>query len=141
MAGVSNGPSKGARRRPIISAINVTPMVDVMLILLVIMMVASAYIVAQTLKVELPRARTTDGAAQSPVTLTITQDGLLLWNKVPTTELALASQLEAAHAANPDLSLVISADREVTHGRVVGFIDLARVKGIKRFAINVEHRR
>ena len=129
------------RRRTMIVGINVTPMVDVMLILLVIMMVSSTYIVSQTLKVELPRARTTDGAAQSPVTLTILKDGTLLWNKVATNQADIEKNMESAKAADADLNLVISADREVEHGTVVEFIDLARVKGIKKFAINVERRK
>ena len=131
---------RGDRRRTMIVGINVTPMVDVMLILLVIMMVSSTYIVSQTLKVELPRTRTSDGSTQSPATLTVLQNGTLLWNKVPTTDEAVEAQMAAAKAGDPDVSLVISADREVAHGRVVGFIDLARLKGIKKFAINVERR-
>ena len=137
--GGATGP-KDNRRRPMIVGINITPMVDVMLILLVIMMVSSTYIVSQTLKVELPRTRTSDGVTQSPATLTVLQDGTLLWNKVPTTDDGIAQQMAQAKAADAEVSLVISADREVPHGRVVGFIDLARLKGIKKFAINVERR-
>lgn len=140
MAGGTSGPQQGGKK-PMIVGINITPMVDVMLILLVIMMVSSTYIVSQTIKVELPRAKTTDGSAQNPVTLTILQDGNLLWNKVPTTPADIDEQMEAAKKADPDLNLVISADQEVPHGTVVGFIDLARVKGIKKFAINVERKK
>jgi biopolymer transport protein ExbD len=126
------------RARPI-TGINITPMVDVMLILLVIMMVASTYIVSQTLKVELPRAKTTDGSTQSPTKVTAKVDGTLLWNGEPIAEDALPDALAKAKAANQDLSLIISADRDVPHGKVVWLIDLARLRGIKKFAINVEH--
>ena len=56
-------------RAKTIAAINVTPLVDVCLVLLVILMVASTYIVAQTLKVHLPRARMSDGTAEKPNTV------------------------------------------------------------------------
>lgn len=121
-----------------ISAINVTPLVDVTLILLIIMMVSSIYIVSQTLKVDLPRAKTSDGPAESPLTLTIQRDGSLLWNKVAIVEGALETELKAASGKNKDANVVITADRDVPHGTVVKFIDLARVSGIRKFAINVE---
>lgn len=140
MAGMGGGGAhRRTRRAPPITGINITPMVDVMLILLVIMMVASTYIVSQTLKVELPRARTTDGSTQSPTKLTAKVDGSLLWNGDPIAEDALPEALANAKGKNPDLSLIISADRDVPHGRVVWLIDLARLRGIKKFAINVEH--
>ena len=136
------GPARRGRRRrhALIAGINVTPMVDLMLILLVIMMVSSTYIVAQAMKVELPRSRTTDGAVKSPATLTLQEDGTLSWNKQPIEPGALGALLAGALAADPELNLVISADRAVAHGRVVALIDAARLQGIKRFAINVEQR-
>lgn len=132
---------RGRRRRSaLIAGINVTPMVDLMLILLVIMMVSSTYIVAQAMKVELPRSSTTDGAVKSPATLTLQEDGTLSWNKQPIEPGALDALLAGALAADPELNLVISADRAVAHGQVVALIDAARLQGIKRFAINVEQR-
>ena len=64
----------GGRSRTI-SAINVTPLVDVMLVLLVILMVASSYIVAQTMKVQLPKAHATDGTADKPSKVELLKDG------------------------------------------------------------------
>jgi biopolymer transport protein ExbD len=139
MAGGTNG-TGGGRRRAVIAGINVTPMVDVMLILLVIMMVSSTYIVSQALKVELPRTKSSDGSHPSPATVTLLRDGAVLWNHEPTTLEQVSQRLSEAKHADPEVSLVISADREVQHGRVVEMIDLARVKGIRKFAINVEQR-
>jgi biopolymer transport protein ExbD len=139
MAGGTLGRS-GRRRGGIINSINITPMVDVMLVLLVILMVSSTYIVSQTLKVELPRARSSDGAAQSPTILTLLRDGGVRFNSEPIGEEEVLPRLKLALAETPDLSLVLSADREVPHGRVVHFIDLAKLQGIRKFAINVEQR-
>src|SRR5436189_6265440 len=102
--------SSGGGRAKTIAAINVTPLVDVVLVLLVILMVASTYIVAQTLKVQLPRAHSTDGTADKPAKVELLKDGKLRWNEEPITDDALAGKLKAAVEADPEMSLVVSAD-------------------------------
>jgi biopolymer transport protein ExbD len=132
------GTMGGARGRgATIAAINVTPLVDVVLVLLIILMVASTYIVAQTLKVTLPRSKTTDGTADKPQTVVIQKDGSLRWNDHPVTEPELTRDLAAAVVANADVNVVVSADENVKHGRVVHVIDVAKQQGVTRFAINV----
>jgi biopolymer transport protein ExbD len=135
MAGSDAG---GRRRGAIISGINVTPLCDILLVLLIIFMVASTYIVSQALKVELPKAKTSDGTTEGPATLSLLRDGTVRWNGSPVAEATVGESLRGAVAANPGLELIISADREVMHGRVVEFIDLAKQTGIVKFAINVE---
>ena len=130
-------PSGGGRARTI-AAINVTPLVDVVLVLLVILMVASTYIVAQTLKVQLPRAKSTDGTAEKPTKVEILKNGTLRWNEVPVQESELPEKLKAAVEADPEVSLVVSADKEVQHGNVVHILDLAKIAGVVKFAINVQ---
>jgi biopolymer transport protein ExbD len=130
-------PSGGGRSRTI-AAINVTPLVDVVLVLLVILMVASTYIVAQTLKVQLPHAKSTDGTADKPTKVEIFKDGRLRWNEVFVPEPELAEKMKEAVAADADMSLVVSADKEVMHGTVVHVLDLAKIAGITKFAINVQ---
>ncbi|TMQ09458.1 MAG: biopolymer transporter ExbD [Deltaproteobacteria bacterium] len=120
-----------------ISAINVTPLVDVVLVLLIILMVASTYIVAQTLKVTLPRSKSTDGTADKPQTVAILKDGSLRWNDQPVTEPQLVTDLAAAVKADPEVNVVVSADESVKHGRVVHIIDVAKQQGVTKFAINV----
>ncbi len=133
MAGTLGG---GGRRGGIV-AINVTPLVDVVLVLLVILMVASTYIVAQTLKVQLPKAHSSDGTADKPSTITILKTGGLRWNDQDVSEEQARAALVAAVAANPDLNLVVAADQEVPHGRVVHVLDVAKLAGVTKFAINV----
>jgi biopolymer transport protein ExbD len=128
----------GRGRTRTIAAINVTPLVDVVLVLLVILMVASTYIVAQTLKVQLPRAHSTDGTADKPTKVEIMKDGKMRWNEEPIEEPALAGKMKDAATADPEVSLVVSADQEVHHGTVVHVLDLAKIAGITKFAINVQ---
>jgi biopolymer transport protein ExbD len=130
-------PSGGGRQRTI-AQINVTPLVDVVLVLLVILMVASTYIVAQTLKVQLPRAKSTDGTAEKPTKVELLKNGTLRWNEQPVVEAQLADKMKEAITADPEMSLVVSADKEVMHGNVVHVLDLAKLAGITKFAINVQ---
>lgn len=120
-----------------ISAINVTPMVDIMLVLLVILMVASTYIVAQTLKVALPKAHATDGTAEKPNTVQLMKNGDMRWNEQPIVKPELEAKLKEAIAVEPEMSLVVSADKEAQHGNVVEVMDMAKRAGITKFAINV----
>ena len=130
--------SSGGGRAKTIAAINVTPLVDVVLVLLVILMVASTYIVAQTLKVQLPRAKSTDGTADKPTKVEILKGGSLRWNEEPIAESELAGKLKEAVEADAEMSLVVSADREVMHGNVVHVLDMAKLAGVTKFAINVQ---
>ena len=127
------------RGRGTIVGINVTPMVDVVLVLLVIMMVSATYIVAQSLKVELPKSASVDEQAASPTAVTVTKDRKLLFNQQPVSEAELREKLKSAVAGNPEVNLIVSADKDTPHGDVVHVIDLAKLEGIAKFAINVEH--
>ncbi len=129
--------AKGGKRGGIVG-INVTPMVDVVLVLLVIMMVSAVYIVSQSLKVELPKTASSDGAANTPLSVTITKAGAYLFNQKPIEETALRTEFEKAKAKNKDASLVVTADRESLHGDVMHVIDLAKIEGITKFAISVD---
>jgi biopolymer transport protein ExbD len=132
-----SGLTRPGGRGPIVG-INVTPMVDVVLVLLVIMMVSATYIAQQSLKVELPKTASSDEVAASPAAVTITRDGSFLFDGVPVDERGLVDRLRGAVHTNADLSLVITADERATHGSVVHVIDLAKVEGISKFAINVD---
>lgn len=130
--------TSSSRARGGITGINVTPMVDVTLVLLVIMMVSATYIVSQSMKVDLPKTASSDDTVASLASVTISKDGGLYYNSEKTTEAELNKKLTAAYAANNDLNLIVSADRSATHGSVVHVMDLAKVIGITKFAINVE---
>jgi biopolymer transport protein ExbD len=139
MAGtMQSGGGGGRGRGGGIVGINITPMVDVVLVLLVIMMVSAQYIVSQSLKVELPKAANSDEQTTSPAVVTVAKGGLLYFNQEPITEPGLIAKFRLALKANPDVSLIVSGDRNVTHGEVVHVIDLAKTEGITKFAINVE---
>jgi biopolymer transport protein ExbD len=132
---------RAGRRDPLITGINITPLVDIVLVLLVVLMVVSTYIVTQSMRVDLPRASTENTQRSDPLTLTILRDGRLLLDDQPILESDVGSALAMAFQAETDRAMVISADRTVPHGRVVEFVDLARQSGATRFAIKVEEAR
>jgi biopolymer transport protein ExbD len=133
--------TSSSRGRAGITGINVTPMVDVMLVLLIIMMVAATYIVSQALKVELPRTATSDETVAKTYVVTISKEGAYLFNDKPVTHDGLVYELkQARRTSKGDVNLVITADTAAQHGSVVGVIDLAKIEGITKFAINVERR-
>jgi biopolymer transport protein ExbD len=135
------GTTQSSGRRGAIVGINVTPMVDVVLVLLVIMMVSATYIVSQSLKVELPKTASSDEAVTSLAAVTLTKDGKLFYNNEPIREDELAAKLRAAKAGGAEVNLVVTADEGATHGSVVHVIDVAKVEGISKFAIQVERSR
>lgn len=128
---------RGGRRAPIVG-INVTPMVDVVLVLLVIMMVSATYIVQQSMRVELPTASTSDGSVASVAAVTLTADRRMFFGDAEVTEAQLIERLREAARGGPETTLIVSADSAAAHGNVVRVMDLARVEGISSFAINVE---
>lgn len=136
----------GGGKRAGIVAINVTPMVDIMLVLLIIMMVTSTVIVSQSLKVELPKSASVDDKVNVVAEVTIEKSGSFLFKggsdkeKNPVSEAELVAKLRAAKAENEDLNLVISGDDQAQHGKVVHVIDLAKLGGITKFAISVEQK-
>lgn len=121
-----------------INAINVTPLVDIMLVLLVIFMVASAYIVKDTIEVELPKAATGSESTDLTLSLVLDRDNQLYLNGSVASETEIAKACQDAVAKNPDVQAIIAADEGVRHGRVIRLIDLIRINGLTKFAINVK---
>lgn len=130
MAGAANSDDD-----EIISAINVTPLVDIVLVLLIVLMVTSNYLVNKSINVELPKAAT--GEATTP-TLSISLDveGKLYLDGQGIEKPNLQQRIHAAYAADKDIKAVISADGRVTHAQVVSVIDLLRSEKVTKFAIN-----
>jgi biopolymer transport protein ExbD len=121
-----------------IAAINVTPLVDVALVLLVIFMVTATYVVREAIEVDLPRAASGGETVGPTLALALDREGQLFLDGAPATPDATRAAVRAAVAKGPDSRALISADRAVSHGRVVEVIDLLRQEGLTRFAIDVE---
>ena len=130
--------SGAGRRRGIIAEINVTPLVDIMLVLLIIFMLTAHLLTAQAIAVELPRA--TQSTALPPTTLAITlkASGELFLNDQPVTPQALRDAIKASVAKDPKTQAIIAGDKRVSHGRVVWVLDTVKALGITQFAIQID---
>jgi len=122
----------------IIAGINITPMVDIMLVLLIIFMVTSAVINDDSLKVELPEAATGEETKSSVLGLTIDQDGNWHLNGKATNEQELRAFIRKEKGLDTELQAVVAADRQVPHGEVVRLIDVVKQEGVVKFAINID---
>jgi biopolymer transport protein ExbD len=126
-----------------ISGINVTPLVDIMLCLLVIFMVTTSYVVADSIKMDLPEASTGGGTEPSTVMVAwaINDDGsrTLYLNGEKSDENGLRTHIRGLKAeGKKDTQAVIAADKRSTHGEVIHLIDVVKQEGIIKFALNIE---
>lgn len=119
-----------------IAGINVTPLVDVVLVLLVVLMVTATYIASKAIPVDLPRAASGE-ASTAPLAISVDRDGKLFLDGNPLGESEIRKQLRSRRAQTKELRAVIAADGSVPHRTVVRVIDLLRTENITRFAINV----
>jgi biopolymer transport protein ExbD len=87
------------------------------------------------IKVELPKARSGEAAQKSPLNLTLTKAGDLLWGEEQITWEILTTRLKTV---NPEEPALISADQATAHGLVVKLMDTLRQNGVTKFALNVE---
>jgi biopolymer transport protein ExbD len=124
-----------------ITAINVTPLVDVVLVLLIILMVtATAMVKNETIPVELPQADTGQTERQEPTTMpvSITADGAIFLAEEELTLEELRARAEAAHEQDAETRAILHADGRVPHAQVVRVIDALRQAQVTKFAINVK---
>ncbi len=129
-------PSEQNRR--MITDINVTPMVDIMLVLLIIFMVTATYITRGAFDVNLPRAANGGDLTESPIQISISAAGALSFNG---SEMDIGKISEAVAPIlrdNPEVQAVVDGDRGVEYGRVMEVIDTLKTAGVRNFAAAVE---
>jgi biopolymer transport protein ExbD len=122
-----------------ITGINVTPLVDIVLVLLIIFMVTANFIVRETVEVDLPRAANTkDKTVQGPVMVTMDKDAKIFLDGIEVPEAEMLSRMRAAVAKDKEVRAIISADQALNYGKVMGLIDLVKEAGIAKFALNIQ---
>ena len=122
----------------VISGINVTPLVDITLVLLIIFMVTATYIVRQAIQVDLPRAANAGESTGTTLAVMLTKDGDIYLDGRKSDETGLRDTARNAAAKDKDTRVIISADKNALHGAVVHVLDLIKGEGIAKFAINIE---
>jgi len=132
MAGSSN------QDQDMISDINVTPMVDVMLVLLVIFMIAAPSLYQGSIKIELPQAKSGEKTEKITLNFTLLVDGRILLDKREIPKSEVSGYIKKALEVDPTADALVAADRSLTHGKVMEFVDELKLKGISKFAVAVE---
>lgn len=122
----------------IVAEINVTPLVDVMLVLLIIFMVTSSYIAKASVEVNLPKAASGGESVESTLNIIVTKEGKLLLNGLDSDLDGVAGYIKGEIKKNPKLQAVIAADKGVEYGEVMKVIDTVKLNGVKSFALNIE---
>jgi biopolymer transport protein ExbD len=122
-----------------ITAINVTPLVDVVLVLLIILMVTASYIVSKSIPMDLPNAASGEGTPPQALSISIDQAGALYLDAEPIEEAALRQRVieYVGRVGEAEARATIAADGRVSHGQVVHIMDLLRRLQVSHFAINV----
>lgn len=128
----------GSNDDEVISEINITPFVDIILVVLIIFMVTATTIVKSSIKVTLPEAASGEATESTSLGITLDASGALLLDGEATTGAAIRGAIQKAKAAGEDVVVLVTADKSVAHGRVVWVLDLVKTEGVGKFAINID---
>ncbi len=140
----------GSSDDELISSINVTPLVDVVLVLLIIFLITAPVIYQNAIKVRLPQAKSGEDASKpNPLTFVINKEGNLFWNDQKMDWDALPARLtsflrlgyNSGAPGGDKLGATVTADKATPHGTVVRLMDVLRQSGIVKFSLTVESKR
>ena len=126
------------RRRGLITDINVTPLVDIMLVLLIIFMLTAHLIARQVIEVQLPKAAQASSVSPTTLAVTLTREGRMFLNGTPASPEVLRAAIQTAVAKDPKTQVIVAGDKNVSHGRVVWVRDLVKSLGVTSFAIQID---
>ena len=127
-------PARGARHRPM-GEINVTPFVDVMLVLLIVFMV-TAPLLTVGVEVDLPKTQAGQvNADAAPLVVSMKADGSLYLQEAEVDSDALVPRLQAISEANPDIRIFVRGDAAVTYGEILGIMGRIQAAGFSRVAL------
>lgn len=121
-----------------ISSINVTPLVDIVLVLLIIFMVTANFIVRETVEVDLPRAANAGETLQGLINIVMDKEAQLFFDGAPVTEAELKAKAAEQLKKDPETRAIISADQSLNYGKVMHLIDVVKGEGIAKFALNIQ---
>jgi biopolymer transport protein TolR len=121
-----------------ISGINVTPLVDITLVLLIIFMVTTSYIVRQSMDVNLPRAAHGGENVGTTLMLVVHPDGTVYIDGAAMDDAALRDYVRKVKDREPEAKAIIAADKQSRYDSVIHVIDLVKGEGVTKFALNIE---
>lgn len=130
----------GGGDEDMITGINVTPFVDIVLVLLIIFMVTASYIVKAQIGVDLPKAASGSSELKTTLVFKISKEGVYGIDDKPATLDQIAEYVRAQKKKDKDVRAIIAADKGVEYGLVIDLIDAVKLNGVEKFALNIERK-
>jgi biopolymer transport protein ExbD len=121
-----------------IGYINITPMVDVLLVLLVIFMVTANFLKKESVNINLPKISASDPNVAQSVQVAMTKDGKLLMEGMDISEESLVARLSRESKYRPNMRVTLSADERLAYGSIARIMGFIRKSGITRIALSVK---
>jgi biopolymer transport protein ExbD len=135
MAGPISG--SGGDDEPIAS-INIVPLVDIILVVLIIFMVTAPLVLKPTIDINLPKASSGDQSPPTPLNIAVKGDGAISLNGQPTTLQEVTAFVAKIVAEKPDTAAILQADKSVTLEKLTELIDVVKSAGVKRVAFSID---
>jgi biopolymer transport protein ExbD len=130
----------GGDDQDLVTGINVTPLVDITLVLLIIFMVTATFVSEQGLQVNLPKVATQENAPTPAITVTIGAKGELKIMKQDTDLEGLTKQMAIESRLNPSVKVLVKADKDLTYEKVSEVLDAIKLGGVQKVALAMDRK-
>ncbi len=121
-----------------VTGINITPMVDIMMVLLIIFMVTASFVSESGLKINIPKTQNQETSTTVSLSVAVDEKGELLYKSAKTTEANLKAALTREVSSNPNTRVTLAADRKLPYQQVINVLDLIKQAGVSRVALASE---
>ncbi len=118
-----------------IAEINIIPFVDIILVILIIFMVTAPFIIKTGFSLDLPKASSAGAVSNAKVNITISADGRVLLNGEVFEPEQMVEQLKKNNMKPNETQVIISADKNILHGKVISVINIVKSAGLRKVAI------
>jgi len=131
------GPIGGRDDEPI-AEINVVPLVDIILVVLIIFMVTAPLVLKPSIDINLPKASSGDESPQTPLNISIARDGSVMLNGKTSSLEDITVYASNLVKSKPETAAILAADRDVTLEKLTAIIDVVKQAGVKKVAFSIE---
>lgn len=121
-----------------IADINMVPLIDIILVVLIIFMVTAPAMIKPSVKVTLPEASSSDETTPSLLNVAITAEGTVMVNNIEVDEISAKEIAREEVERNADVQAVVIADIGVPYGDVIRVLDWVKSQGVKEFAVTTD---
>jgi biopolymer transport protein ExbD len=124
----------------LVTGINVTPLVDITLVLLIIFMVTATFISEQALKVQLPKVVKEEKAPEPALTVTLGSKGELKFNLKDIDLVGLTQQMAVETSVNPEVKVILKADKDIPYEKLAQVLDSLKLGGVQKVALAMDRK-